>query len=269
MKRILSLLAFITIIITISSCNFSKIKKLKQKLIPSIEKKLSKQYISTWALENNFTLVYKKRVTEILSKEGELLGTILESKNKRIINSFPLLGKKIVNPLLDKKLFPNTSYKIGQSIYITDSQSRVITAEIKSIPRSIVKRNNIRGARENHKAMLKDGIKGKDHGGHIIAHSLGGNSGAINIVAQYGKLNQGNYSKIERFISKNKRYIKDYKIKLTYKKNSQRPLNFVQTFNFRGSKRKLDKITKKNLNFKYVKENSSTYKCIVFHSNKL
>lgn len=266
MKKIYNTLIVVFLLLLTCSCNFSKAKK---SLSNPIEKKLSKSIISKWALENNFTLINKKRTIDILSDKGIFLGSIIEHKTKRVINTFPLLAKGKVNPLLDKRLFSNTKYKIEQSTFVTDINARVIKAEIKSIPKQVFNRKSIKGANENAKAMLKDGIKGVDHGGHIIAHSLGGNSGAINIVAQYGKLNQGNYSRVERFVNKNRKLIKNYEINLTYKKNSLRPLNFVQTFDYKGSLRKLKKMARKNPNFKYIKENSSTYKCVIFHSNKV
>lgn len=236
-----------------------------------LSKLSSASKLEKWATKNGFQLVSGRRSVEILGKDGVHLGKMSKVGNKQTITSFALLERKTVNPLLEKELFANTTYKIENSIFKTDKLGRVTSAEISSIPNGVVNRNSIKGANEQAKAMAKDGIKGLDHGGHLIAHSLGGNSGAINIVAQLGTLNKGAYRAVEVLVSKNKSRVKNYRVHAIYKGESKRPQSFIQTFEFRGKPRDLQRLKQRNQNFNYIKKKGSgggsRYECTMYHSN--
>lgn len=252
--------------------NFFKKSDLKERTPTLILKNLPlSPSLKKWSTASGFILKPNKQSISIYSKDNELLGKIVKNGRHQVVTTFPLIGKKAVNPLLDAKLFPNTTYKIENSIFKTDKLARVVSAEISTIPKNIIKRHRIKGARENAKAMAKDGIKGVDHGGHLIAHTLGGNSGAINIVAQSGRLNIGKFASVEDLIRKNRTHIKNYKVDVIYKGNSKRPVAFRQKFEFRGIEKKLEKLRKKNPDFRYLKKKDLNghpyFNCIIFHKN--
>jgi len=227
--------------------------------------------LKKWASQSGFQLVSGRRSVEILGKDGVHLGKLSKVGNKQTITSFALLERKTINPLLEKELFANTTYKIESSIFKTDKLGRVTSAEISSISKSVVNRNTIKGANEQAKAMAKDGIKGLDHGGHLIAHSLGGNSGAINIVAQLGTLNKGAFRSIEVLVSKSKSHVKNYRVNAIYKGKSKRPKTFIQAFEFSGNLKELKRMKQRNPNFNYIKKKASDgrsyYECNIYHSN--
>ncbi|MTI30101.1 DNA/RNA non-specific endonuclease [Xanthovirga aplysinae] len=288
MKKILFIFFISSILLSCNSRSLKDIGELSSYVKKSIGSKsingslpstkvasrllISKQ-LDSWAKNNGFKLISNKKSISILNLQGEKLGKIVEAGRYKVVSTFPLMAKKVINPLLDSNLLSRTTYKLGQSVFKTDKFARVYQAEIKSLPKSFINRNQIIGANENAKAMAKDGIKELDHGGHIIAHMLGGNSGAINIVAQYGKLNKGKYHAIERFLGKNRANIKNYSINLTYKGKSQRPATFKQVFEFRGPLDKLKKLSKRHPNFKYHRKVDANgnrfFKCVIFHSNKI
>lgn len=227
--------------------------------------------LENWAVQNGFQFVSGRRSVEILGKDGACLGKMTQVGNQKVITSFALLERKTINPLLEKELFANATYKIESSIFKTDKLGRVTSAEISSISNSVVTRNAIQGTNEQAKAMAKDGIKGLDHGGHLIAHSLGGNSGAINIVAQLGTLNKGAFRSVEVLVSKSKSLVKNYKVNVIYKGESMRPQTFMQAFEYRGNLKELQRMKQRNPNFNYIKKNASGgrsyYECNIFHSN--
>ncbi|MBT32270.1 MAG: hypothetical protein CMO01_21620 [Thalassobius sp.] len=227
--------------------------------------------LKKWSTENGFVLKQNKLSISIYDRENQYLGKIVKNGKHQVITSFPLMGKKLVNPLLDARLFPNTTYKIENSIFKTDKLARVVSAEISSIPKSIVERHQLRGTRENAKAMAKDGIKGVDHGGHLIAHSLGGNSGALNIVAQSGKLNTGRFASVENLIRKNRKQVKNYKVDVIYKGSSKRPVAFRQQLEFWGSEKQLQRMQKRSKDFKYIMKKDGSgktfYSCVIYHKN--
>lgn len=253
----------------------SYIKRIFNKTGISESRILNKIPIDTklekWAAQNGFQFISGRRSVEILGKNGVCLGKMTQVGNQKMITSFALLKRKTINPLLEKKLFANTTYKIESSIFKTDKLGRVTSAEISSISKSVVNRNTIKGTNEQAKAMAKEGIKGLDHGGHLIAHSLGGNSGAINIVAQLGTLNKGAFRSVEVLVSKNKSHVKNYKVNVIYKGKSKRPKTFVQAFEFRGNLKELRRMKRRNPNFNYIKKKVSSgrsyYECNIYHSN--
>lgn len=283
-NNVLILFQFILIIVTLFGCTrkqkvsviddgseyisrtFKKGKSSKSSLIAAIPSD-----VINWADANSLSIEKKKFSYNIINSNGDFLGKIQIVGKQRMVISFPLMGKKRVNPLLDYNLLPITTYKIETNMFKTDHLSRVIRAQIDNVPKSVINRNEIKNSSEQGIAMLKDGIKGKDHGGHLIAHSLGGNSGAINIVAQYGRLNQGKFGAIEKFISKNKSFVKLYTIDVSYTKLSKRPDYFVQQFQFWGKMNELDNLKIRHPELNFVKKtdelNREYFQCVIYHSN--
>jgi len=286
MKKIFSILSLLFFINTVNSQTLKKsIKKGVDDILEIVYKKSDinknapkvikfipiSSVLKKWSKSNNFILKPNKYSIEIFNKSNEYLGKITTKGKHKVVTAHPLIGRKTVNPLLDANLFPNTTYKVENCIFKTDKMMRVTSAEISSIPKSVIQRNSIKGAKENSKAMAKDGIKGVDHGGHLIAHSLGGNSGSINILAQLGKLNTGKFASIEKLIRMNKSQIKKYNVTAIYKGISKRPISFIQKFEYRGNVKELIEMQKRNPNFKYLKKKDVNgnvyYKCLIFHKN--
>lgn len=250
--------------------------------------------LDRWAKQFKGKVIKKGRSYHIKSADDIFLGKVYKSKNRTVITTFPLIEKKVVNPLLNGKLLPNAMYKVEHNVFVTDKYRRVLKAYTDVIPKNKIQRESLRnisdkslsktqgrikGSIKNNKATPinlqkyvaeKQGRKGVDHGGHLIAHSLGGNSGAINIVPQLGKLNQGAYASIERFVRTQRKHIKHYEVDLVYKGRKKRPSSFVQSFDFYGSQKEMEKLAKRNPALKFKKVRSgvrSCYRAIIFHSN--
>lgn len=225
-----------------------------------------------WADLNGFKLINSKRGFDIISKEGNNIGHVLTNGKITVVNTYSLTARKVVNPLLDVKPIPNSIYKVENSIFKVDKYGRTVEASASSFPRNIIDRNTIIGSRENAKAMAKQGIKGVDDGGHLIAHSLGGNTGALNIVPMESSLNRIRYYSIERFLKNNSKTSKNYKVQVIYRnKHKLRPQKFIQSFEYRGPLENLDKLSKINKRFKYKKRTDNLgqeyFECTVKHKN--
>jgi hypothetical protein len=227
----------------------------------------------SWADANHFKLIKRQRGFDIISKDGHNLGHVLTNGKTTVVNTYSLTARKAVNPLLDVKPIPNSIYKVENNIFKVDKYGRTVEASASSFPRNTLNRKEIIGSRENAKAMKKQGIKGVDDGGHLIAHSLGGNTGALNIVPMESSLNRVRYYSVERFLKNNSKTSKNYKVEVIYRnKRKQRPKKFIQSFEYRGLEKNLDKLTKVNKRFKYKKMNDASgheyFKCSVIHKNK-
>ncbi len=110
---------------------------------------------------------------------------------------------------------------------------------------------------ESEISKMHDRISGNiDDGGHLIAHTLGGVKGSINIVPQYNKMNRGQYKKIETFVKKESFLIKGYTVKVDYQPWAVtfRPDNFTQSFFYYGIENSLIKLQNSvGRDFKYTK----------------
>lgn len=238
-----------------------------------ITKSLLKTTHNKWADLNDFKFINNKRGFDIISKDGQNLGHIFTNGETTVVNTYSLTARKVVNPLLDVKPIPNSIYKVENNIFKVDKYGRTVEANASSFSKNIIDRKDIIGSRENAKAMRKQGIKGVDDGGHLIAHSLGGNTGALNIVPMESSLNRIRYYSIERFLKNNSKTSKNYKVQVFYgNKNSLRPKKFIQSFEYRGSVENLDKLSKINKRFKYKRRNDALgqeyFECTVKHKNK-
>jgi len=248
--------------------------KLLRQSTKEIEKAVIRTDINEYGAKQGYNIVANKKSISFFNKEGVELGRIYQSGGKRVIvapNVIPNNSSKLkylVNPILDNPL-PNSIYKIGNGTYFTDKYSRTILAKISSFPKTVVNRNGIK--KGGFKRSLNGGKIG-DHDGHLIGHSLGGNYGSVNLVAQHGNLNTSKYAAVENFLRNNRGLIKNYQVKPTYLGQAKRPDKIGQLFEFRGDLDKLKAFKKSNPSLKYAKKvdvnGQEVYDCIITHSNQ-
>lgn len=287
MKRIITLALLILFPKLINSQIAKAVKNISDDVLEIVYKKsdldknaskfAKKVFISSelkkWGLDNGFDLIAGKYSTKIYNKSGELLGTIITKGQKKTITTYSLIGRKTVNPLLNAELFPSSFYKVDNIIFKTDRLKRVLTAKSPTVQSNNIKRNSLKGSYKEKIRNIENigGKKNIDQRGHLIAHFLGGNSGAINIVAQLGTLNQKKFKWIEELVGKNKKFIKNYEVDVIYKGQNNRPFAFKQKFEFRGNLKELRQAKINNPTLKYIEKidsNGNTfYKCIVYHKN--
>ncbi|WP_026837375.1 DNA/RNA non-specific endonuclease [Gillisia sp. JM1] len=259
-------------LIPLKLINESNEKLIKKSFKAPIDKELS-----DFASKNVFKLIQNERSITVFSKENIFLGKIFKTGKHTVIEAHEIITKKYggkerfyVNPILNSPR-PNTSYKIGNTIYKTDYYSRTVSARISSFPKNIINRPQIKGVVNRNSKNDLLGLVSGDVRGHKIAHSLGGNSGKVNFFAQSGKLNNGSYSSIEGLLNKNKGFIKNYEVTSTYSGKSYRPKEIIQRFEFRGDVNKLITTKSKHPGFSYVKSvdvnGLKFYNCQIKHIN--
>jgi hypothetical protein len=239
-KKILIILAFLTIFSNCRKIIRESIKELTEDTTEKTLKTYSKKEISsvsktlkTYFKDSDLKFEEtKNNLIKVFSKKNDLLGEI----RGNTVTSFPGYNLNSMNKLLDKrKLLPNFTYKIENVIYKTDNIGRVVEAHASYFPKSILKkpRSSYRQSRGNYE---KNGFLEIDNGGHLIPNQLGGISELINIVPQNRILNNGEWKKVENFVTKNREYIKDYKVNLIYEGNSMRPKDMEVSYVFKNKK---------------------------------
>jgi hypothetical protein len=233
--------------------------------------------INSWASKANYTLKKNKRSISVFNADGVKLGTIVKNGEHQVVTSFPLLGKKLPNPILDRPLLPNTTYKVKNVIYKTDKLGRPIKSSVGRITKNDINRTSVRGKTEQQIALENGGLGGNiDHGGHLMAHKFGGAKGALNIVAQLGELNLGDFKRIEDYVFRNGSKIKNYEVEAYYKGSSFRPEKFKQSFEFLGASSELqglsEQLLKKGKKLSQLRKefpNGKEYfECLAEHINK-
>ncbi len=125
---------------------------------------------------------------------------------------------------LNSPLKPNAKYKIDGYLYETDELGRVkkVSGELKLEPRG-------RNTHQQGKSVeLKDGVKGTDEGGHLIADRFYGPGEQINYLPQKGSLNQGAWKKMENDWAKELAAGKKVEVDIRpiFEGNSKRPIGF-------------------------------------------
>jgi hypothetical protein len=234
--------------------NASEIKVLRN-TSSKVLKMAIRSDLKSYASKNGFKLIANKRSISVYSQGDEYLGRIYQIGNKKVVNvgsnflekSIKSKPKYYVNPILDDPL-PNSIYKVEDMIFVTDKYARTVLAEAKSFSKNVVERRYV--AKGKFKRSLNGGLKG-DHDGHLIAHSLGGNYGKLNLVSQNGSLNINQYAYVESFIRDNKTVVKNYSVKPLFIGKGLRPPNITQNFEFRGGIDKLSDFIKVNPNMTY------------------
>ena len=174
----------------------------------------------------NETLIKNGKWDEILEsmKNDKSIGEIIDiNSNKQIIIETSGI-KGNWNKALNSELEPNKIYKVDDYSYFTDEAGRVnkVSGELKLETKD-------RNVYQQGKSVdIKDGIKGDDQGGHIIARVFNGPGEQINYVPQTAKLNNGEWKSMEKkwkdALSEGKKVEID--IQIIYDSNSKRPKRF-------------------------------------------
>jgi len=133
---------------------------------------------------------------------------------------------------LNAPLKPNAKYKIDGYLYETDDFGRVkkVSGDLKLEPRG---RNTYQ---QGKSVELKDGTKGIDDGGHLIADRFYGPGEQINYLPQKSSLNKGAWKKMEndwaKAIEQGKKVEVD--IRPVFEGSSKRPVEFEVFYKVNG-----------------------------------
>ena len=129
-------------------------------------------------------------------------------------------------------LAPNSEYTMNGYTYKTDSQGRVISVE----GELYLKESGRKPIKDSMAKIGKGSQYSTDHRGHLIGDRFNGSNGLENIVAQDGRLNQGNYKVLENYWADSLEAGKSVtvKIELAYKGDSSRPTTFAVNYNVDG-----------------------------------
>ena len=130
------------------------------------------------------------------------------------------------------ELAPDSEYTMNGYKYKTDSQGRVVAVEgdlyLKDSGRKPIK--------DSMTKIGKGSQHSTDHRGHLIGDRFNGGNGLENIVAQDGRLNQGEYKALENYWADALKAGKpvSVEIKVVYTGDSQRPTTFVVEYSVDG-----------------------------------
>ena len=140
------------------------------------------------------------------------------------------------NRKLNEKPIPNADYKVGDKLYRTDE-----TGNVRNITGKLELGKIGRNEYQQKKSIdIKDGRKGIDDGGHLIAHQFKGAGEQINYVPMLGKeLNRGQWKKMEgewqKALKKTPPEDVNVDINVLYRAGSKRPLGFVVNYTINGA----------------------------------
>lgn len=165
-----------------------------------------------------------------LSKKSKVIANEERKTAKRATKELEPGKKGSWNKELNKPLEPNTDYKVSNHTYRTDEKGK-----IRNVSGCLEKGHRGRNATQQLKSVeLKDGIKGVDDGGHLIAERFMGAGEQINYVPQLKELNRGEWKKMEnewaRALDKEPPAEVFVDMNVLYKANSDRPLGFVVNY---------------------------------------
>lgn len=149
-------------------------------------------------------------ILEKLQNDKSVVEIIDINSNKQIIIETSGV-KGNWNKALNSELKPNTIYKVDDYSYFTDEAGRVnkVSGELKLETKD-------RNVYQQGKSVdVKNGIKGDDQGGHIIARVFNGPGEQINYVPQTAKLNNGEWKSMEK--SGKMLFLKEKRLKLIFK----------------------------------------------------
>lgn len=125
------------------------------------------------------------------------------------------------NKELSGKLKTNKTYDVDGYLYRTDDLGRV-----KSVQAKLELKNKGRNTYQQGKSVkLKDGVKGEDDGGHLIAQIFNGPGEQINYVPQKSTLNRGDWKAMENSWARALKEKKEVNVKINniFDGNSKRP----------------------------------------------
>ena len=180
-------------------------KMLRSKFTSSIEDATA--MVNKW-IEKAGNSKYGSKVNEVLAGANENLKKASDFVNNKIDE----FGEKVFgkgnkntiveisgkkgnwNKVLNNELEPNKIYKVDDYSYFTDEAGRVnkVSGELKLE----TKDRNI--YQQGKSVEIKDGVRGKDQGGHIIARIFNGPGEQINYVPQTATLNNGEWKTMEK-----------------------------------------------------------------------
>ena len=212
-------------------------KILKTKFTTSIDD--ATVMVNKW-IEKAENSKYGSKVNEVLAGANEKLRIAADFVNNKI-DEFgdKVFGKEKKNTIvetsgkkgnwnktLNNELEPNKIYKVDSYNYHTDELGRV-----NNVNGKLNFKTKGRNTYQQGKSVdLKDGIKGEDDGGHIIAQIFNGPGEQINYVPQTQTLNRGDWKAMENewkeFFNNNPKGEIKIDIQIIYDGTSKRPEGF-------------------------------------------
>ncbi|QZT38267.1 DNA/RNA non-specific endonuclease [Halosquirtibacter xylanolyticus] len=177
---------------------------------------------------------------KILTPDGKELARVVRTRKQTVVKALWVskgANKSSLNSLLNlENLLPNTTYMANGGKYVTDAMARPIESSLPAFAKADIVPRSAKMQREAVvKAVGKSRAK-RYQGGHMIANSLGGISEGINIVPQFERVNKGTFAEIEGLVRKNRKYIKNYKVRNIYQGKSRIPKTQRITFELKGKK---------------------------------
>ena len=132
------------------------------------------------------------------------------------------------------QLEPNAKFEVNGYQYETDDQGRPISAE----GTLRIRDPEFKRDMDPMSAVCKGDQQEGDQRGHLIGHQFEGSGGIENLVAMDGKLNQGDYVKLENTLAEAVKDGADVRLKVEprYEGDSNRPSEFRVTYSIDGEK---------------------------------
>ena len=167
-----------------------------------------------------------ERVIKFSEKVSNKISIVAHNIERNVIELEPGY-KGHWNKQLNKKLNPNTDYKVGDCIYKTDEKGRVRNVSAK-LNLGKIDRNTYQ---QGKSVIIKQGTKGVDDGSHLIANMFKGSSEQINYIPMTKEINRGAWKEMEKKWQSALKEIPPKKVEVNinvlYKPASERPLGFI------------------------------------------
>jgi hypothetical protein len=165
----------------------------------------------------------EKAFEEIEKQTGVDVSKMSEKEIDNVVEEIKLkAGKKGKwNNKLNRELKPNVVYDVDGYLYKTDDLGRV-----KSVEAKLSLKSKGRNTYQQGKSVsIKDGVKGQDDGGHLIAQIFNGPGEQINYLPQKLTLNRGDWKAMEKQWAKALEENKEVHIEINniFEGNSKRP----------------------------------------------
>ncbi len=132
-------------------------------------------------------------------------------------------------------LEPNTKFERNGYSYETDDNGRVISAEGKLQVKDHKGRSEMPDSRDT---VAHGEMKSTDDRGHLIADRFNGSGELENLVPMEGKLNKGDYARLEDTLAEAVNDGADVRLKVepVYEDDASRPSEFRVTYSIDGEK---------------------------------
>lgn len=133
------------------------------------------------------------------------------------------------------ELEPNTKFERNSYTYETDEKGRVKSAEGKLQTKDHVGRNEMPDSRD---VVAHGEMAYTDDRGHLIADRFNGSGELENLVPMEGKLNKGDYAKLEDTLAEAVKDGADVRLKVepVYEGDAVRPTEFRVSYSIDGEK---------------------------------